>query len=449
MKTKVSCEPMSQTRETFKETLRRRLLERGGAALPTGTMSRLGRTAGAMMRSGRMMMSGGGKDGDGEPTFDLEQALALVTSVGQLKGVAMKMGQIMSYIDVAVPDELRAALEVLQTHSPPMEWERVQEIIEADLPESAQALLAHMTREPVAAASIGQVHRATIQGTEVAVKVRYPEVDAAIEADFGASKIGVAMAALFYPGARIKGFIDEAKARFLEECDYAHEAHCQTRFAEIYDGHPLIQVPPVHPDFCGARVLTSTFVQGIPFDEYLAGDPPQEERDRLGQELFRFYVGCLFAHHLYNCDPHPGNYLFLPGGRMAMLDYGCTREFEPALVEQLAGLTRAVHTDEHDGLHQAFLGLGMVREGKKYDFDTARDLVRGFYGPMLEDRVQRISLADQDMTSMMRSKRKLMKLTLPGEFLFLFRIRFGLMSVLSRLGARANWYALERGFVGG
>jgi len=439
---------MSESRQTFKETLRRRLLARQGEALPTATLARLSRTAGAMMRSGRMMMKGGGDD-DGPPEdFDLEQALTLVASVGQLKGVAMKMGQIMSYIDVALPDELRAALEVLQTHSPPMPWEQVREIVAADLPDAGPVLLERMSQEPVAAASIGQVHRAHLpDGTEVAVKVRYPGVDKAIAADFGASKIGVAMTALFYPGAKIKGFIDEAKARFLEECDYAHEAHCQARFASIHRGHPVITVPAVHPRFCGARVITSTFVHGQPFDAYLAGDPPQEERDLLGGELFRFYVGTLFAHHLYNCDPHPGNYLFLGGGRVAMLDYGCTREFEPAFVDKLARLTRAVHADRRDDLHDAFLDLGMVRQGKKYDYDTARDLVRGFYGPMLEDRIQRITLGDSDMGSIMRSKRQLMKLTLPGEFLFLFRIRFGLLSVLARLGARANWYQLERGFV--
>ena len=445
---------MSNSRQTFKEALRRRLLEQGGKALPTATLSRLSRTAGAMMRSGRMMMKHPDDAGDGPAeAFDLEQALALVASVGQLKGVAMKMGQIMSYIDVALPDELRAALEVLQTHSPPMPWERVQEIIRADLPHQGEALLARMTPEPVAAASIGQVHRAVLQGrageAEVAVKVRYPHVDQAIEADFGASRIGVTMAALFYPGARIKGFIDEAKARFLEECDYAHEAHCQARFARLYAGHPVITVPDVHPEYCGERVLTTRFVHGIPFDAYLAGDPPQEERDRLGVALFRFYVGTLFAHNLYNCDPHPGNYIFQGGGRVAMLDYGCTREFEPEFVGKLASLTRAVHADEPEGLRQAFRELGMVRQGKKYDFDTARDLVRGFYGPMLEDRTQRITLGDSDMGSMMRSKRQLMKLTLPGEFLFLFRIRFGLLSVLARLGARANWYRLERGFIEG
>jgi len=428
---------------TPREALRRALLQREGK-LPTGTLARLSRTAGAMLRSGRMMMRG--DDSGQEP--DLEQALALVASIGQLKGVAMKMGQIMSYIDVALPEQLRDALAVLQTHSPPMAFSQVAEIVRADLPDRGAALLADMEAEPLAAASIGQVHRAMLpSGQPVAVKVRYPEVDRAIEADFGASRIGVTMAALFYPGSRIEGFIQEAKARFLEECDYQHEARSQARFAEIYAGHPTLLVPDVHRPYCGDRVLTTSFVQGIGFEDFLAQGPDQDSRDRLGVALFQFYVGTLFCHGLYNCDPHPGNYLFLPDSRAAMLDYGCTRSFEPAFVRKLARLTAAVHADTREALHAAFLDLGMVRHGKAYDFSVARDLVRGFYGPMLEDREQAIALGEQDMGAMMRSKRQLMKLTLPGEFLFLFRIRFGLMSVLARLGARANWYRLEREFI--
>jgi predicted unusual protein kinase regulating ubiquinone biosynthesis (AarF/ABC1/UbiB family) len=131
-----------------------------------------------------------------------------------------------------------------------------------------------------------------------------------------------------------------------------------------------------------------------------------------------------------------------------MLDYGCTREFEPAFVAKLAQLTRAVHRDEHEFLHGAFLDLGMVRERQPYDFDTARGLVRAFYGPMLHDTVQSVDLGEaMGMRQVFESKRELMKLRLPGEFLFLFRIRFGLMSVLAKLRARANWYRLEHQWV--
>ena len=158
-------------------------------------------------------------------------------------------------------------------------------------------------------------------------------------------------------------------------------------------------------------------------------------------------IGTLYRHGLYNCDPHPGNYLFHDGGRVTVLDYGCTREFEPAFVASLAALTRAVQDDRREALHAAFVGLGLVREGKRYDFETARGLMRSFYGPMLRDETLAVEPgAARGFRDVVASKRELLKLTLPGELLFLFRIRFGLTSILARLGARANWYQLERSF---
>ena len=210
----------------------------------------------------------------------------------------------------------------------------------------------------------------------------------------------------------------------------------------------MITVPAVHETWCSGRVLTTSWLDGARFDDFLAADPEQEVRDRVGEALFGFYVGSLFEHGLYNCDPHPGNYVFLADGRIGVLDYGCTREFEPAFVANLAQLTRSVHSDDRDELHAAFVALGMVSENKKYDFDTARRLVRSFYGPMLRDEVQQVELGEAlRMRDIARSKRQLLKLQLPGEFLFLFRIRFGLLSVLEKLGARANWYRLERQWV--
>ncbi len=382
----------------------------------------------------------------GSDASDIESIAGIISAIGQLRGISMKVGQVMSYIDVALPDELRAALSVLQTHAHAMPAERVREILREELPDHASDLLVEMEAEPVAAASIGQVHRARLpDGTWVAVKVQYPEIEQAIRSDFKPAVLGTTIASLVYPGAEVEGFIEEARCRFLEECDYMHEAAAQRHFAVLYASHPVIAVPKVHDAYCSRRVLTSTWLDGIRFEAFLESEPPQDARDRIGAALFDFYVGSLFTHRLYNCDPHPGNYLVLADGRIGMLDYGCTREFEPAFVANLAKLTSAVHTDDGESLRRVFLDLGMVREGEPYDFDTARSLVRAFYGPVLRDVVQPVDLGEaKGMRDVFKSKRELMKLNLPGEFLFLFRLRFGLMSVLAKLGARANWYRLER-----
>src|SRR5262249_34239618 len=172
------------------------------------------------------------------------------------------------------------------------------------------------------------------------------------------------------------------------------------------------------------------------------------ERDRFGGALFEFYVGTLFRHGLCNWDPHPGNYIFRGDGRLAMLDYGSTREFDRVFVQKLAALTRAVRTDTRAALHAALVALDMVSNDDKYDFESARSVVRSFYGPMLRDEIRSIEPGEAvPLRTLLENKRQLLQLRLPGELLFIFRIRFGLMSVLARLGARANWYRMEQGFI--
>jgi predicted unusual protein kinase regulating ubiquinone biosynthesis (AarF/ABC1/UbiB family) len=436
---------MSESDDKVRSDLIRTLLQ-GRGKLPTSSVGRLGRTAFAALRTGRALL---GRKIRGKDEIDVKTMVKIITSIGRLKGVAMKMGQIMSYIDIALPDELRNALSVLQTHAQPMPVDQVREILAQELGDAGKELARGLDPVPLAAASIGQVHRAEIKGRPpLAVKVQYPGIETAILSDFRPAAMGTHIAALVYPGAEIDAFIAEVRDRFLEECDYEHEARAQQRFFELFQGHRVITVPRVHEDLCSRRVFTADFVRGLHFDDFLATSPPQEIRDRMGQALFEFYVGSLFLHGLYNCDPHPGNYLFLSDGRMAMLDYGCTREFEPGFVKKLARLTLAVHEDTKDALHAAFLDLDMVKKGKNYDFETARRLVRSFFGPMLRDEAQVVDLGEaMSMREAFEGKRELLKLTLPGEFVFLFRIRFGLMSILARLGARANWYRLERGYV--
>jgi predicted unusual protein kinase regulating ubiquinone biosynthesis (AarF/ABC1/UbiB family) len=413
--------------------------------LPTSSLGRLGRTAAAGLRGGVLAWRHRGRE---KTSVDVDTLAALVAQVGQLKGVAMKAGQLMSYLDLPLSPEVRSALTVLQTHSPPMPFERVADIVKGELGDRATVLLERMSPHPAAAASIGQVHRAVLSNAvEVAVKVQYPDIEKAIASDFRSASIGTSFVSLLVPGANVDAIVNEAKRALLEECDYEREASYEERFGRIYAHHPMLVVPDVHRTYSSRRVLTTTWVNGLRFDAFLATNPPASERDRVGEALFEFYVGTLFRHGLYNWDPHPGNYVFLSDGRLAMLDYGSTREFDRAFVQKLAALTRAVHADTRDGLHRALVEFGMVRDGETYDFDAARTLVRSFYGPMLRDEVVAIEPGEATpLRAVLDSKRELLKLHLPGEILFIFRIKFGVMSVLARLGARANWYRLERGF---
>jgi predicted unusual protein kinase regulating ubiquinone biosynthesis (AarF/ABC1/UbiB family) len=399
----------------------------------------------AGLRGARLALNRKGRTGVPQ---DLESLAALAASIGQLKGIAMKAGQLMSYLELQLPPELQSALSVLQTHSPPMPFERVKEVIEAELGDRASPLLAQMQAVAAAAASIGQVHRAKLpSGDDVAVKVQYPGIEKAIADDFRPAALGTRFASLLVPGANVDAIVREAKRAMLEECDYEREARYQERFARIYAGHATLAIPPVHTPYCSRRVLTSSWIDGLRFDEFIATHPSSSERDRFGEALFEFYVGTLFRHGIYNWDPHPGNYIFRRDGRIAMLDYGSTREFDRAFVQKLAALTRAVHADTRDTLHGALRDLGIVKDDQNYDFVTARGLVRSLYGPMLRDETLAVEPGEaKPLGAVLESKRELLKLHLPGEFLFILRIRFGVLSVLAKLGARANWYRLERRF---
>lgn len=420
----------------------RQLLD-SSAELPTSALGRLGRTAWSALRN-RQLFAGGEGPADAE-LADRGALARLVSSLGQLKGIAMKMGQLMSYVDLALPEDVREALSVLQTHAQPMSFDEVRAILRRERPDAADALLAQMTEEPIAAASIGQVHRSRLdEAGELAVKVQYPGIEDAIRSDFRVAKVGPAVASLVYPGADIEGFIEEARARLLEECDYEHEARMQARFGRIYADHPVIEIPDVHEAYGSKRVLTTGFAEGLGFEAFLDQDPSQQSRDRLGEALFEFYIGTLFEHGLFNGDPHPGNYIFPDDGRVVLLDHGCVRAFDQPMVDHLARISTAVREDDPDALRVELEAMGVVEVGDEEQFEIAEDLLRSVTGPMRRDERGPIEVEQaMEMRDVFARKRDLMRISLPPAFLYLFRIRFGLVSVLARVGAEANWGELE------
>ncbi|PKN56244.1 MAG: hypothetical protein CVU56_17115 [Deltaproteobacteria bacterium HGW-Deltaproteobacteria-14] len=422
-----------------------RLRGGGGAAVPTSALGRLRRMAGTALRTARAARKGGGP-GEGLGAADPEAIERMVMSLGQLKGIAMKMGQILSYIDAEMPPETQRLLGLLQVYSQPTPFEAIAATIREDVPAEADAILASLDPEPAASASIGQVHRARRpDGTQVAVKVRHPGIDEAIRADFRSASIGKVMGGLMAPGANIKETIVEAQERFLEECDYGLEATRQRRFGELLAGHARVDVPAVHDGWCGQRVLTTTWYDGVGFDRWLATEPSAAERAAVGRALYDFYVGTLYRHGIFNADPHPGNLVFAPYGRLAVLDYGCVRAFDAATVRALAALSEAVRDDDAPKIRDAMVGLGARDPGAAGErFDATRDLLRAFYGPVMERGSHVIAAgASTAIGQAYKTKRAIFRLRVPGKLLFLYRIRFGLYAVLARLGAEADWRAIE------
>ncbi len=429
------------------------LRAREGAPVPTSTFGRFRRTA---TTAARAAAGAAARRLTGGELLDDKAVERLVLSMGELKGVAMKVGQIMSYVDAPIPEGVRKQLAILQSQSQPTPFSEIERVVREDLPAArADALLATIERMPVSTASIGQVHRATLPSpgegaagvdddgrarggaTAVAVKVRNPDIERAIRADFRGASVGKQLARLL--GGDVSSLIAEAESTLLEECDYVSEAEHQERFAALYAGDDDVTVPAVHRAYCGARVLTTTWHEGASFDAFRAR-AAQDTLDRAGRAIYRFYVGTFYEHGFFNADPHPGNLLFHDDGAVVFLDYGCVRSFTPAHVHAVAGMSRAVRDGDDDGIVAAFRDAG----AEVPDRGVAVELARAFFLPVVAPGARPMEVGFRaTLAEVMRDKRALMKMRLPGELLFLVRIRFGVYSVLARLGAKLDWRALE------
>jgi predicted unusual protein kinase regulating ubiquinone biosynthesis (AarF/ABC1/UbiB family) len=430
-----------RTKNTTSDALRDALMH-SESEVPVSRMGRLwrfGRSAAGM--AGAVL---GGKNA--EPTERELKAMArLVSRVGELKGVAMKIGQIFSYIDPTMPEELRSMLAVLQTSSQASPWSSIEATLREAFGPRAGELLARLDREPVAVASIAQVHRAEL-GLPVAVKIRHPGIVDALRHDFATARSGAALGSLLVPGAAgtVASNVEEASTAMLEECDLALEAERQATFGRLFAGDDIIAVPRVIREWCAPSVLTSEWLSGRSLDAWLADSPTQAERNRLGIALFRFYIGTLYRHGLFHADPHPGNYAVLDDDRLVIYDFGCVRSFDAPSVAAFAALVEATRRDEREGIRSALAALGAT---PPKEVSHLRTLLRGFFAPLLVPGPHRIEPgAGYEARVLFRDKRALMQLSLPGKLLFLFRLRFGLYAILSRIGAVADWAELESGW---
>ena len=280
----------------------------------------------------------------------VETALKMVSTLGEMKGAAMKIGQLASFIDTEfLPPEYaelyQAELAKLRTSAPPMPWDRVSKVIEDEYGEPVSEHFSEFEPEAFAAASIGQVHKAKLlDGRDVAVKIQYPGVAEALESDMRNAGVLVRLAKALAPGLDAKSVAEELRERVLEELDYEYEAQNQRTFSRAYRGHPFIYVPDVITRLSRRRVLVTEFVDGIGFEEVKQLD--HEERSRFGEIVFRFCFGSIYHLQHFNADSHPGNYLLMGDGRVAFLDFGMTKKLDREQIElEQAALDAAIRKD--------------------------------------------------------------------------------------------------------
>src|SRR3954447_26586706 len=379
----------------------------------------------------------------------LEAAEKMVDALGQLKGAAMKIGQLASFIDTEfLPPEYRELyqekLADLRTTAPPMPWKKVRDVLEEEWEEPPEELFEDFEHDAAAAASIGQVHRATLpDGRRVAVKIQYPGVAKALRADMQNAGMIMRMAKALAPGLDAKAAAAELKERVLEELDYEYEAQNQRTFARAYRGHPFIYVPDVITRLSRPRVLVSEWVEGMGFEEVKA--LPQAERDRFGEIVYRFCFGSIYHLGHFNADAHPGNYVWMEDGRVAFLDFGMTKQLDEEQIKLEIAAIEAVLDDDPESLRAALADLGFLSKPKRVEAERLMEHVKAVGGWYLQDHevtvdptyVMNVMTAVTDPRSefyaIMRRE------NLPANELMGRRMEFGLLAVLGQLEATRNW----------
>lgn len=378
---------------------------------------------------------------------EMKTAQQVANELGNMKGALMKLGQMASYLDDGLPEALRLALAQLQSNAPPMSVELVHDVISQEFGHDANELFVEFDEEPIAAASIGQVHRAIIidpvTGAEraVAVKVQYPGVADAIDADLRTADLLGTLLAFGFKSLNPEDMVAEIKDRLREELDYTREARNQKEFAEFYRGHPFIHVPEVIDHLSTARVLTTELVNGSSFDEVLTW--PQEERDKAGEAIFRFVFRSLYRFRAFNGDPHPGNYIFHGNGRVTFLDFGLIKHFTVEEMDMFKSMVKSAVIDHDMETYRSIVeNAGMLQKDLDLSTDEVGAYFSHFYEPVRESRD--MTWTTTYATSIVRhtfdrSSPIAQYATVPRSFVFIQRINLGLYAILGQLGARGNY----------
>jgi hypothetical protein len=370
-------------------------------------------------------------------------------ALGGMKGALMKIGQLASFVDDGMPEPVRQALSTLQAEAPPMPPEVAAGVVTAELGVPPEECFARFEPTPLAAASIGQVHRAvTRDGREVAVKIQYPGVDRAIAADLANLDLLALLAPLSYRGLDVQAMTEEIRTRVTEELDYRLEAEHQRRFAAFYAGHPFIHVPAVVDELSGARVLTTELAPGVPFAQMETWD--QADRDRAAEILYRFTFGSIYRMSAFNGDPHPGNYRFSPGGPVHFLDFGLVKHFTPSDIDGLLLLVESAVRDPRPGsVRRACEAIGFLVPGGPVPEGAAEDFTSLFFDLVAEpgDKTVTAEWATEVARRFLTARTSHAEVAtwgnVPAPYVILQRINLGLMSILGRLEATADWRGIS------
>lgn len=375
---------------------------------------------------------------------DLAQAGELREALGGLKGPLMKVAQMMATIPEALPAEYAAELAQLQSNAPPMGKPFVRRRMVAELGPDWEANFAHFPLELSAAASLGQVHKATLNdGRTVACKLQYPNIAAAVDADLSQLKLIFAIYRRYDKAINPDRIYEEIAARLHEELDYAHEARNMGLYVDILADQPNIHVPTVVDELSTGRLLTMAWLDGEKLLAFKEADA--EIRNAIALNMFKAWYVPFYNYGVIHGDPHLGNYTVRPNLDINLLDFGCVRLFPPPFVKGVIDLFWALMRDDRDLAVQAYESWGFSGLSNEA-IDVLNQWARFIYGPLMEDRPRRIqetSAGREGREVAGKVHRKLKEVggvTPPREFVFMDRAAIGLGSVFLHLNAEINWH---------
>jgi predicted unusual protein kinase regulating ubiquinone biosynthesis (AarF/ABC1/UbiB family) len=440
--------------------------------LPTGRLARTARVGGLVtgqgLRWAGMRTANRVRTPERAAAAQSERTAALVQQIveqlGQMRGAAMKVGQMISMVEFdGLPederDQLQGSLAALRDNVPPVPFADLEKLMRQDFGGPLQRVFRDFDERAFAAASIGQVHRATtVDGDDVAVKIQYPGVAEAVETDLRNAMLLLPLVKRLAPGIDAKALAAEMRERIGEELDYELEAQNQRRIERLLRGHPFVRVPRVHTSISTRRVLVSEYVEGQRFEAVRGAGEAQ--RDSYGEIVFRLYFGLLYRDRIALGDPHPGNYLLCPEGRVCFLDFGLLRDVDAARVAAERAIALAVRNGDAAGLKSALRAGGYLPSSRAdaVDADFALSLMRMAIKWYAVPGQRRFFPADvrrnrdrerPDPEERAAMRMQVNQFTLPAEAILIRRMHGIVAVVLGQLRAGADWGAIAAEYLHG
>jgi predicted unusual protein kinase regulating ubiquinone biosynthesis (AarF/ABC1/UbiB family) len=373
-------------------------------------------------------------------------AAALKAVLGALKGPLMKVGQILSTVPDLLPPEYTAELAQLQTNAPSMGWAFVRRRMAAELGPDWQSRFRAFEPVAAAAASLGQVHRATsLDGRSLACKIQYPDMGAAVEADLAQLRIAFAVYRRVDRAIDTSRIHEELSARLREELDYRREARNMRLYGAMLKPEKTVHVPEPVAELSTGRLLTMNWLEGRPLKSFI--DAPLKFRNTLAHNMFRAWYVPFYEYGVIHGDPHLGNYTARSEGDINLLDFGCIRVFRPPFIRAVIDLYYALRDDDEELAVSAYRTWGFKNLDRRL-IAILSQWARFLYGPLMEDKVQKIqdtgdtAYGARVAGKVHRELREYGGVTPPREFVLMDRAAVGLGSVFTHLKAEVNWHRL-------